>query len=539
MSPTVRRVAFFGFFAAVFISAVSAFAQYDEGNIDKSQAGKKNDVLTALRSGAGLGDGNSVVKTYLRKFFFPRWTAAANAAELINYRNRELPELLDAATGQARTELLEECKTLLAYMASSKKNYYPACRFNAMYALGSLNLQEGQPPVPYTPAVAELLKGYQDKTYPDGVRLAALEGLQRHAMLGIPDDSLRDEQVVPLLTQIALDTPYHEGDTTEKPGDTALEIVVEQKEGFSKTSEPQRSAEIQDWYRMRAIQGLGAMKGTKVAGKIAGTLLTIIENKVENPVIKYEAAFALGQLEIKEGDVPLPRASKTLVELGIVVCDDSLAFMEEQLRLQQVMSSAGGMSGVGGGMTGDGGMGSTMGGPSSGMSGDFGGMTGISTMSDAQRTQINNSLQRVKYGFSSIAVSIGGQKGNTKGLLPISEKDQIVKGMLENTQTYIAACIKFLDEGDPEKAKQLAQARRAAEAMSAGGGTRMRGTDGASGRETAAPKPSANDPKVTMREIEDQLKAVKGKFRVLIDSPTQIAPAAPAAAPAVNTSAAN
>jgi len=522
---TILGVLFFIFF----ITATTVFGQYDEMKVDPAQKNKKDEVIAALRGGGAL---DQTANTYLNTYFFPRWTVANNATELATYRTRELPELLDAATGQAKTELLDRCKKLLAYMASNNKNYYPACRYNTMYALGALDEQSGNPPVPYGPAVPELLKAYQDKSYPDGVRLAALEGLRRHAILGIANDQIRDGQIVPLLIQIALDTPYPPKEEEEATDAKPIEVYVEQKSAMSKTSEPQRSKEIQDWFRMRAIQALGAMKGTKATKQIAETLLTIMESKNENPVIRYEATFALSQLELKEGDIDLLHAANALAELGIDVCDDSVAFMEEQIRVQQVQGSSSGTGGMPSSSSSYSSystppMSSSMSSSpmsSSPMMGSSSGIGGTgTTMSPAQMEQINNSIQRIKYGFSSIMACITGPtyKGQS-GMLLLAEKDQIAKNTLQNMQKYITNCIKFLDEGDPEVAKKAAAAKKAAEARATSPGTMSSGgmySSSTTQSATTAKKVNVNEPKVSMREIEQQLKKIKAEFRVLIDSP--------------------
>ena len=576
MARLFSRITVLTLFAViVFHASHSVFAQYASLPIDKGRD-KKTEAMNALSSGAGLGDGKSATNQYLT-YFFARWTQESLAAELVSYRTKELPELIAVASGQSKVELLNRCKTILAQLASNPK-YYPACRYNAMYALGTLNQEEGSPPVPYGPSVPDLIKGYENKSIPDGIRLAALEGLRRHAMLGIVEASVRDTQVVPLLTQIALDTPYHEPPKEEDRAKTKREVFVEQETGLSQTSEPQRSVEIQNWFRMRAIQALGSMKGTNVAGDISRTLLTLIDNPLETPVIKYEAAFALSQLELKpEDQTDLLQVAKSLVELAILVCDDSVLFMQEQMRLQQVMSSSGvSAGGIGGGMgmsgpSGMGGssMGGGMGGPSLGggsmgmgggmsmggssmsmgmgssgsLGGGLGGLSGAgSTMSETQITQINNSLSRIKYGFSSISACINGPNYKGKGVvLLISDNDQSTKGMLENLQAAITKCVKFLDDGDPVKIKQAAAAKKA--------GTASRGSEmgmgmmtmpsmssgaGPGGRSgaAAAKTPKVDEPKVTMREIEDQLTEAKQTFRVLIDAPSDsVSPTSVSAAP--------
>lgn len=535
MTSPFSRITILTFLVVSFLCSHSAFAQYSSLPMDNASKGKKTEAMNALSSGSGLGDSKSATNQYIN-YFFARWTHESLAADLVTFRNKELPELIAAANGQSRTELLNRCKNILSQLASNPK-FYPACRYNAMYALGTLNQEEGSPPVPYGPAVPELIKGYQNKDIPDGIRLAALEGLRRHAMLGIADANVRDAQLVPLLTRIALDTPYHEPLEENEDAETTHEIFVEQETGLSQTSEPQRSVEIQNWFRMRAIQALGAIKGTQVAGEISQTLLSLIESPLEDAIIKYEATFALSQLEFKEDDkIDIPRTAKALVELAVFVCDDSLLFMQEQMRLQQVMSSSGvSASGMGGGPGMSSGMGMDAGSSMSSMSSmESGGTPGLggtgSTMSETQITQINNSLARIKYGFSSISACINGPtyKGNNGKLLLISEKDMIAKGMLETLQSAITKCVKFLDEGDPVKAKQLAAARKAATSTArSGGGMEMSGSpEGGVGRRqpggaTAAKAPKVNEPKVTMREIEDQLTEAKQTFRVLIDSPSE------------------
>ncbi|MCL2348903.1 MAG: hypothetical protein FWC50_11675 [Planctomycetaceae bacterium] len=531
------------FCLALLFSGNTVFAQgtpYKARPVDKAEAAKAGQIAQLLQGG-NLGDTEkTTVDNYLKNYFFARWTDEANAADMIKYR-RELNDLIASSGGQGKTYILAQSARYLTAMAGAK-TIYPACRYNAMLALGELDVAKGQDdrPVPYPEALPMLVKAYQKKDAADmtneAVRLAAILGIRRHVLLGIADENVLDSQVLPLLTQLALDTPHknpQEGVADEIDPNA---IVISTEPSASSTSEPQRTIELQDWFRLRAIQALGALTASKNQDEIIQTLLTIIEDPNESPVIRYEAAFSLSKFNLAGTDPAHVVAA--LLAMGIAACDDGISYMMAQSTSQQTMGGTSGMGMSGGmgmssggmSMSGSSGMMSSGGGGYSGMTGSAGG-----SMGQAEADQINNSIARIKYGFSPIiACATGPNYKSGGGLIGAGFKDEQTVQLAKDMMKSLQDCITYLEKGDPDAARRA----RAAGMNMMGGAPGRRGSSssgmmGPSGSSSGMPGGMGtaadvkNMPKVTKVEIDQQLKKVKNELTTLQSTSTYKIPEKP------------
>ena len=481
-----------------------------------SEAQNTGEVTRLLQNGGNLDDaGKTTINNYLQRYYFARWTDIKNAGDLAKYR-REMQTFVDSISNPQGKEFLLSRLSYYLYGFASKKDFYPGCRYNAIIALGELDSgQTDGHPVPYLRALALLLRAYNNKGDADdmaneAIRLGALLGIRRHVILGITNVAARDEQVAKLLMSIAADTPFKK-DVTEEganagPNDV---VVLTAQSSAEKTSEPQRTIDQHNWFRNRAINTLGYLSG---AGKptqeaIIDTLLARIEDEMETPSIRYQSAYSLSQFNkaIMESPDLMKRTTNALLVLGLVVYEDGIqTMMAERSTQQTVGSMSGSMMGMGGS-----GMSSPMGGGDTSMS--SGSMMGSGTaMGQVQADQINNSLIQIKDGLSSIIACIQGPDLRSGGLANSDAvKDSPYHEVLLGLNKTIADCVKFLDEGDPDAAKRAkeAAARLAATSMmdsSSSGDTGM--------TPTVTVK---NQPKVTMKEIEDRLKIVRVEIAYL------------------------
>ncbi len=477
-----------------------------------SAEGQNRDEVMRVLQGGNLDDAaKTTVNNYLQKFFFARWTLEENASDLIKYR-AEIQPLVDGVSSQQGKEFLLGRLTTYLYGFANKPDFSPACRYNAVLALGELNTgQTDGRPMPYLQALAALLKTYVNKgdgkdTASEAIRLGALLGIRRHVILGITNVQARDGQVAKLLMTIAADTPYKKDvsanagtDGTSSDDDV---VVIITEPNARQTSEPQRTVEQHNWFRSRAIDTLGYLSG---AGKptqteIANTLLTLIENDLELPTIRYQAAYSLSRFNptIIESPDLLKRTTQALLTLGLVVQEDGIQTMLNERSTQQTvgsMSSGGGMlGGGGGGMSGMGGM--------SDMSGSSSGQT--------QADQINNSIIQIKDGFSSITSCLLGPDFKSGGLINSEAmKNSPYHEVLTGLNKAIVDCVKFIDEGDPDAAKL-----RASQSSLGGMDGMSMGMSGTGAGGTAATTVK-NQPKVTMKEIDDRLKILKSNIEIL------------------------
>ena len=500
----------------------SAFTILKPSQTDSQNAGE---VMRLLQNGNLDETGSTTVKNYLQKYFFARWTDPNNGTNFDKYR-KEVQTLVGGVTNSQGKEALLGLLVNNLYGIATKKEFYPACRYNAILALGELDAgQADGRPAPYAKALAALYKAYNQVDVQDSaceaVRLGSLLGIRRHVVLGITNVQVRDGQIATLLMDIAKDTPYVKDVSVDSSSNTNEDIIVVSSNPFAvNTKDPHRTVELHNWFRRNAIETLGYLPGASEATQstIIDTLLTRMEDHLELPSIRYQCAYSLSRFNrtIEASPDLLKRTTQALLTLGQVVYADGIQTMLDEQSTQQTVGSMSG--GMGGGMSSGGGVrgGGVRGGGGVGLSpGGMSDMSGTgSTMGQAQADQINNSLIQIKDGFSSIIACVQGPDYRSGGLA----NSEVVKStpfheVLTGLNKSITECIKFLDEGDPEAAKRAkASASLAGSSMDTTGASMGLGSGI---RGTAATTTVKNQPKVTMKEIEGRLKIVNSDIERL------------------------
>ena len=419
------------------LSAGAAFAQeYAEANVDDSLAGQKAAVV-------GSGD-SAQIKNFLTKYYIARWTVRANARDLVKYR-QELVQDGASLTGAEQTAFLKEAVSALRGYAGSNK-CYPACRLNAVLAIGELNTATGDrstPDTPYAGAIPDLGRMVTASgDVPDYVRYGALIGLVRHAQLGIQDEKLRN--VVKTIFARVLDKQY------------AVDAKLRD--------------EIYDCFTENAIIGLASFKSPEGSKGGTGTLdlfRQMIEDKNASIQLRCAAASGIGDMNL-DGvqNYDFVGLARSLVMLARDLCIEESGYIDSELVRDQVKSAAaggmgggmGGMSGGMGGMSGGmGGMGGGMGdmgggmggmGVSGGMSGGMGGGMGGTIQNQKSMEAI---VARIQYGFECIQIGIKGKKSGGSGVLgKLDANDEAqaeVVEMLNDALDEIAGTNKFIAEG--------------------------------------------------------------------------------------------
>ncbi|MEN6556861.1 MAG: hypothetical protein ABFC54_01645 [Thermoguttaceae bacterium] len=186
-------------FAATLLScqAVRA-ADYKELKCDESLKRNMFAVNQVLRAGRfSETTSEADFRKFFLDFYLPQWTLAKDLGKLPKNR-QDLNNKLKQATGQAHDALT---KLVLEFMTGLlNDNYHPAVQLNAMLAIGELNSVEN-PPTPLPEALEPLLATVNDSQKSDGLRVAALIGLQRHVAAKLPNDDLRKQVTASLLKQ--------------------------------------------------------------------------------------------------------------------------------------------------------------------------------------------------------------------------------------------------------------------------------------------------------------------------------------------------
>ena len=478
-----------------------------------SELSKRDEVTRLLQSGTLDDEAKTTVNNYLQRYELARWTDPKNVAEYPKYKKELQSIITNVSNPQGKEFLLSRLTVLLSGFAT-KTDFLPACRYNAVLALGELDTgQTDGRPTPYLRALQRLLQIYAnqgDGTDPahEAIRLGALLGIRRHVILGITNAKARNESVPELLISIVADTPYKKDEAAEETSSDSTDrtgvrsVVVTVEANAKNISEKHRTVDQHNWFRNRAIDTLGYMNNTapETQQKIIDALLNLIENEVESPSIQYAAAYALSNYTTVIANSPemLPRTTETLLKLGLAVQKDGILTMIAEKSTQQSVGS----------FSGGGSSGMDMGGMGGGMSSSLS-SGGSGNSAQMQADQINNSLIQIKDGFSSMQACLIGTGRDAGGLVNSeSVKNTRYHEILVNLNQTIQACVKFFDEGDPEAKKRAALVDTSR--MSGDSSMGMSSTGG-----TATTTTVVNQPKVTMKEIEDRLRILKNAIEAL------------------------
>ena len=419
------------------VGAVSAQG-YKEAKVDEALAGQKSAVI-------GGGDA-AAVKNFLTKYYLARWTVQANGASLHTYREELIADGASLSGAAQETFLKEAVDALTKYAAS--KDCYPACRYNAVLAIGTLDVKAAQERngvgTPYSGAIKPLASFCtSDKEFPDYVRLGALVGLTRHAAIGIEDETLRNG------------------------ARKVFSTILDPKYATEKKLRP----EIGEWFQQKALEGLVAFKTPEGADGPTGTL-DLLKKMVDDDKLDFElraiAARGIGAMDLtKVQNADFPALATSLTTLARDFCVSESAHIDSELLREQVKSAAattGATGGMGGAMSG---------GPGGGMGGAMGGGMG----GQQSQKSLEAMVARVQYGFDSVQAAIKGVDGGS-GLLvvlggapekkpggkkaPVEEvkidpedKVAVARVMLNDVLAEIQNTNKFIAEGPQNQAGMM------------------------------------------------------------------------------------
>ncbi len=256
--------------------------------VDESQSKRRNDVSRMLRAQAFQPGEDKLFETYYLTYAFPRWTLPENLSSVATFRE-ELRRDLNAGRSGAPYDRLVNLTLNFMTPIVKDRSFHPAVRYNAMAAIADLDVSipppgDRRPPQPVPAALDLMLAVLQDSAQIDAVRIAALQGLVRHANAPMADPQKRDQQVVPLLLQYA--------STTDPPS------------GRTKVGHA--------WMRALAIEALGALGQPGANGQVVKTLAAVLTESDTPLMTRMAAAEALGRIQykgltaVKPADVVVP-----------------------------------------------------------------------------------------------------------------------------------------------------------------------------------------------------------------------------------------
>ncbi len=274
-------------------------------------------VTSVLRGDGSLNDEQirSRFDTYFNRYYFAILTDPEHLSEWVERRQ----DFLDRRLGQARSQAAHQHLLNLAMRTMTgivRGNFHPAARYNAMLLIGGLNSSEAstvgdrRPPVPFINALRFMLDELQDPEQLDAVRVAALNGILRHARIDrqLPQENRR------------------------LSGNNAERMIVDAMLGIVGQEEPPegRSEEGHTWIRRRAMDVL-AMLGSGQS-RVVSALEEIVRDESASVALRCTAAEALGRLEYpEETNINVVQLAQQLGAVAASACYREVERVERQL----------------------------------------------------------------------------------------------------------------------------------------------------------------------------------------------------------------
>lgn len=179
-------------------------------------------VESTTKSFMSSGNGDARMVTAYFRLYVPAMLTAPDGASEMGAVVKDVSNYIDRAARTNRVETFQKATSELfaGLKPVTEGNYHPSARIAAITLMSRLDQQQANnitktPPVPLMAALPVLMKLYEDEKNVDGIRAAALQGMQRHVSLNfsrIPADART--QIVGDMTKL-LESPAPAGRDTD------------------------------------------------------------------------------------------------------------------------------------------------------------------------------------------------------------------------------------------------------------------------------------------------------------------------------------
>ena len=432
-------------------SAMAADKEYGQLPFDKDVMGRLRGDAVKILSGQvpiNAASQNTLKKYYVNVFGEMTQTRAIGRFGVL--RQRFLSRLQSAKSPAALNSInaysLKTTSSIARRKSKGGLYFHPAARVNAVLIMADLDdkLSSGvgsnaTPPVPMAKALPELVRLASDPKLPDGVQVAALLGLKRHARYGIsgPRQASVAEVALALIDQ------------KEPPGN--------------------RSAEGHQWMRRLAIGIAGSLGVLGPENKTYQALVQVVADDTAPHSVRCAAAKALGQLDYTQAaGLDVTPAVSDLGTLAIAVLKHELEVAKRLTdRSSQQSAATGGRSGL---------------------FQDEGLLDSASAEEDNPagvfpRRELAARIDSVRTGLRSLAARIPEEKKKLADAL-VAPLDKLF-GVLENRRSDANQLV----DATRTAMDQLAENFRDQQPEPAGEGDLLEGTDRAAGRPDEETRP--------------------------------------------------
>ncbi|MDR1923803.1 MAG: hypothetical protein LBQ66_05460 [Planctomycetaceae bacterium] len=412
---------------------------YKAWNVDNALSAKQADIMKAMKEGNAPSSAvRSEWNTFFDKYYFARWTVSANMGNIQTYSRDLISRDLKDSTGSARTFFLAKSLESLEKIAADR-SVFPAARYNAILAIGQLNTKEQEtnaaatvPPVPYEDALKKLISIYNDpknrSLLDEYIRVGALLGIVRHAQAGIANNDLKNNVVPALLIKvITSNAPAADQDTEERA--------------------------IKDWARLRAFDGLSAIK--IATPSVIAAAEKVIADNAESFEMRCRAARLFGEIDLQSTTeikaTVYGRISNLIIILAKAYCDSEIARIDSlinKVQVQRTTNPARLGSGTRRPMP-------TITNPSGANVNDEIEEPPYADLPPAAQREILNIVQQIKSAVvHNIVFGIRGTKWSgptANGILPVLKPDDPNSDKLNRASKTLMGLIDVLEKGKPNE----------------------------------------------------------------------------------------
>lgn len=411
------KAALFSFLPLLFLCGMASGLSAQGGayrgwQYDETLKARNADIFTQLKGGTIDADRQGLEK-FFENFYFAQWTLPENAGQVQRFSEILLETDFKDVSGSARDYLLNRTFDTLRKMAADS-TVTPTARYNALYTIGKLNLQDRPsrtlPPVPYAPTLQYLVNECRKEENPQYLKVAALLGILRHIHLGSGDADMRG---------------------TELP--TLLYGIIEN--GKPARGRDANDQALLDWFRIRALEGLGGLKSVGNNVRLTDILLAIVDNSEETIEVRCTAARTFGELDYNAatpgGGINYQRIANSLILLARAVGENeaqTITTLRDRER-----ATRGGTSRVG-----------SAAGPDTDPS--------YESQPLEKRLEIDASVQRLKANFTDIITGMRGRLQGTPngGIALMLPEDDPVVNQMNQVNLAVRVLFKTLDSGPEE-----------------------------------------------------------------------------------------
>ena len=265
---------------------------FGQAKVDLKQ--EKPNINRILRGGTLAGNDAQAFKLYFSEFFKQFVDPKAGPDTLPQLRKDLVIFLRGGKQGAAYDALIADTLKYMQFIAKSPK-FSAAAKVNAVLVLGSLNDKEvtgeGKPlPTPYPWLVGMVIA--PSASYPDAMKIAAMNGLRRYAESGILPANKKDELSTLMMGILTQESP---------PGG--------------------RTLEGHNWMRLSAAQVLAALGSPGKDNNVVKAFEKVIADSGQRASFRCEMAECLGKLQItKESNVDYQTLTNLLGHQAVEIC---------------------------------------------------------------------------------------------------------------------------------------------------------------------------------------------------------------------------